>query len=132
MIQVYCCNNLHPYSIQNQERIFLRLSCCILAGSFITTILFYIQLRRKSYILLEGTCTQVQFKPFPKSYQILLVDTEETEHTLLISKYYKIRPRLSYRFYFKAASGISPDRNPMLEKVFLTDQLLSVEQLSFI
>lgn len=114
----------------NQDRIFLGLSCCILAGSFLKTILFYIQLLRKTYILLEGTCTQIQFKLFIKSYQLLLVDAEETEHTLLIGKDYKIRPGSSYRFYFKSASGISPGKNPMLEKVFLTDQLLGVEQIA--
>lgn len=112
-----------------QDHIFLGLSCFILAGSFIKTILFYIQLRRKTYILLEGTCTQVQFKLFTKSYQLLLVDAEETEHTLLIGKDYKIRPGQSYRFYFKTASGISPRQNPLLEKVFLTDQLLGFEQI---
>ena len=78
---------------------------------------------------MEGTCTQVQFKLFTKSYQILLVDAAETEHTLLIGKDYKIRVGLSYRFYFKAASGISPGKNPLLEKVFLTDQLLGIEEI---
>lgn len=115
--------------ISNQDHIFFGLSCCILAGSMIKAITLYIQIRQKAYTQLEGICTKVQFKLFTNSYQILLVDAENTEHTLLIGKNHKLHAGLSYRFYFKKASGISPGQNPLLEKVFLTDQLLGIEQL---
>lgn len=118
------------FYLYNHDRIFLGLSCCILSGSLIKTITLYIRLRRKEYILLEGICTQVQFKLFSKSHQVLLVDAGGTEHTLLISKDYKIRTGLLYRFYFKTASGISPGKNPLLEKMLLTEQLLGVEQIA--
>ena len=47
----------------------------------------------------------------------------------MIGKDHKIRTGLSYRFYFRESDGISPDRNPLLKKALLTDNLLGVEEM---
>lgn len=112
------------------DRSFFTLSALILLGSLIKAALLHRLIRRKAYTTIEGTCMDVRLKMLGQSREVLLTDPEGQELRLLIGKEHKIQPGSCYRFYFKDASGISPGKNPLMEKALLTDNLLGVEALA--
>lgn len=109
---------------------FFILSALLFAGSAAKGILLCHQIKKKSYTVLEGTCTDVRPKLFRNSRDIFLTDKDGNEHRLLVGKDHKIRPGLSYRFYFKSPDSIPPGQNPFMTKAALTDNLLGVEELT--
>lgn len=113
--------------IVQKDRSFFTLSVLILLGSFIKGALLHRLIRKKAYTTIEGTCMDVRPKMLGQSREVLLADPEGQELRLIIGKEHKIHPGICYRFYFKDASGISPGKNPLMEKALLTDNLLGVE-----
>ena len=108
---------------------FFILSILLFAGSAIKAILLGLQIKRKTYFVLEGICTDVRMNLLGGTQNISLADAEGNEHRLVIGKDHKIRTGYSYLFYFRNSDGISPGRNSLLKKALLTDNLLGVEEM---
>lgn len=89
----------------------------------------FLLVRKKSYTMLEGICTDVHRNLPGGTQNICLVDATGNRHCFVIGKCHKIRTSLPYRFYFRKASSIPPDRTPLLRKAFLIDSLLGVEEM---
>lgn len=109
---------------------FFALSSLLFAGSAAKSIQLCLQIKKKTYVVLEGTCTDVRPKLFRNHRDIFLTDKDGNEHLLLVGKDYKIRPGISYRFYFKDQNSTLPGQNPFLAKAALTDNLLGMEEIS--
>ena len=88
-----------------------------------------LEIRRKSYLVLEGICTGYCPKLFVKYREIYLLDAEGVPHTLFIGKDHKIRTGCSYRFYFLSPPDFLKEDSPWLEKAMLADSLLGMELL---
>ena len=108
---------------------FFTLSILLFLFSCGKGILSFLQVKKKTYTVLEGTCTDVRLKPFRNSYDIVLTGQDGSEHLLRVGKDQKIHPGLSYRFYFRAPDSILPGQNPLLTKAALADNLLGVEEI---
>ena len=117
------------FFLHQKDISFFILSILLSAGSAAKAILLGLQIRRKSYTVLEGTCTDVRLKLFRNTHNIVLTDQDGNEHLLRIGKDYKVRPGLSYRFYFRTSESIPSGQPPLLAKAVLTDNLLGVEEL---
>lgn len=104
------------FFLHQKDISFFILSILLSVGSAAKAILLGLQIRRKSYTVLEGTCTDVRLKL-------------GNEHLLRIGKDYKVRPGLSYRFYFRTSESIPSGQPPLLAIAALTDNLLGVEEL---
>lgn len=117
------------FFLHQKDISFFILSILLSAGSAAKAILLGLQIRRKSYTVLEGICTDVRLKLFTNTHDIVLTDQDGNEHLLRIGKDYKVRPGLSYRFYFRTSESIPSGQPPLLSKAVLTDNLLGVEEL---
>ena len=117
------------FFLHERDASFLILSILLSVGSAAKATMLALQIKRRSYYVLEGTCTDVRLKPFRNSYDIVLTDQDGSEHLLRIGKDQKIRLGISYRFYLKAPDTILSEQNPLLAKVALADGLLGVEEL---
>lgn len=117
------------FFLHQKDISFFILSILLSVGSAAKAILLGLQIRRKSYTVLEGTCTDVRLKLFRNTHDIVLTDQDGNEHLLRIGKDYKVRPGLSYRFYFRTSESIPSGQPPLLAKAALTDNLLGVEEL---
>lgn len=117
------------FFLHQKDISFFILSILLSAGSAAKAILLGLQIRKKSYTVLEGTCTDVRLKLFRNTHDIVLTDQDGNEHLLRIGKDYKVRPGLSYRFYFRTSESIPSGQPPLLAKAALTDNLLGVEEL---
>lgn len=109
---------------------FFALSILLFAGSAAKAMLLALRIRRKSYSVLEGTCTDVRLKPFRNSYDIVLTDKDGSVHLLRIGKGHKLRPGVPYRFYFKNPVIITSGQNTHLAKAMPEDNLLGVEEIT--
>lgn len=110
---------------------FFILSILLSAGSAIKAVLLGLQIKRKTYFVLEGICTDVRLRLFRNSHDIVLTDQDGNEHLLRISKDQKIRSGVSYRFYFRTSESIPSGQSPLLAKAVLTDNLLGVEEIKY-
>lgn len=119
------------YFLYQKDISFFILSILLSAGFAAKAILLGLQIRRKSYTVLEGTCTDVRLKLFRNTHDIVLTDQDGNEHLLRIGKDYKVRPGLSYRFYFRTTESIPSGQPPLLAKAALTDNLLGVEEIKY-
>lgn len=117
------------FFLHERDTSFFILSILLFAGSATKAILLGLQIKRKTYFVLEGTCTDVRLRLFRNSHDIVLTDQDGNEHLLRISKDHKIRSGASYRLYFKTSDSIPSGQNPLLTKAALTDNLLGVEEL---
>ena len=117
------------FFLHERDTSFFILSLLLSASSAAKATLLALQVKRKSYYVLEGTCTDVRLKPFRNSYDIVLTGQDGSEHLLRVGKDQKIHPGLSYRFYFRAPDSILPGQNPLLTKAALADNLLGVEEI---
>ena len=117
------------FFLHQKDISFFILSILLSAGSAAKAILLGLQIRKKSYTVLEGTCTDVRLKLFRNTHDIVLTDQDGNEHLLRIGKDYKVRPGLSYRFYFRTSESIPSGQPPLLAKAMLTDNLLGMEEL---
>lgn len=117
------------FFLHQKDISFFILSILLSAGSATKAILLGLQIRRKNYTVLEGTCTDVRLKLFRNTHDIVLTDQDGNEHLLRIGKDYKIRPGLSYRFYFRTPDSIPSRQSLLLAKAVQTDNLLGVEEL---
>lgn len=109
---------------------FFILSILLFAGFAVKAILLGLQIKRKTYFVLEGSCSNVRLQLFRNSHDIVLTDQDGTEHLLWIGKDYYIHSGVSYRLYFKTSSDSIPSgQHPLLTKAALTDNLLGVEEI---
>ena len=106
---------------------FLSLSILVFFCSIVKTVMLYFQIIHKTYILMEGFCQSIRPLLFQKCNEITLEDMEGNRLQLFLGKNQKLQPGMYYHIYFKSSSGISPGRNPLMEKALLTDNLLGVE-----
>lgn len=114
------------YFMEN-DLAFLYLSALIFFCSICKTIFLYFQIANKTYFVIEGTCQSIRPLFFRNCNEIILEDTDGNSLQLLIGKNQKLQPGMYYHIYFKSSSGISPGRNPLMEKALLTDNLLGIE-----
>lgn len=117
------------FFLHQKDISFFILSILLSTGSAAKAILLGLQIRRKAYTVLEGTCTDVRLKLFRNTHDIVLTDQDGNEHLLRIGKNYKIRPGLSYRFYFRTPDSIPSGQSLLLAKAVQTDNLFGVEEL---
>lgn len=117
------------FFLREGDTSFFILSILLSAGSATKTVLLGLQIKRKTYHVLEGTCTDVRPRLFRNSHDIVLADQDGKEHLLRIGKDHKIRPGVSYRLYFKTSDNIPSGQNPPLATATLTDSLLGVEEM---
>lgn len=117
------------FFLQKDDVPFFALSIMLFLFSCGKGSLLFLQVKKRTYTLLEGACTDVRMNLFGGTQNICLTDAEGNEHCLVIGKDHKICKGISYRFYFRKSNGISPGRNPLLKKVLLTDNLLGVEEI---
>lgn len=117
------------FFFHDKDTSFFVLSTLLFAGSAAKGIRLCLQIKKKTYVILEGICTDVRPKLFRNHREVLLTDKEGNEHFLLVGKEHKIYPGLSYRFYFKKTDSIPPGQNPLLTRAALTDNLLGVEEI---
>ena len=96
--------------------LFSILSILLFAGSAAKAILLGLQIKRKTYFVLEGTCTDVRLRLFRNSHDIVLTDQDGNEHLLRINKDHKIRSGASYRLYFKTTDSIPSAQKSALSK----------------
>ena len=108
---------------------FLFLRSFVLLCSCIRAVSLFLNIRGKSYTVLEGTCTGYCPKLFVKYREVYLIDTEGVSHTLPIGKDYKIWPGCFYRFYFLSPPESLKENRPWMEKAMLADSLLGVDLL---
>jgi len=62
---------------------------------------------KKDYEIVEGTCSAIVPKLFPKFRKIKITDDEGNETTLLLSKQSKVSIGERYRFYFKKTTRVT-------------------------
>ncbi len=117
------------FFLHERDTSFFILSSLLFIISAAKAILLGIRIKRKTYFVLEGTCTDVRLKLFRNSHDIVLTGQDGSEHLLRIGKDHKVQRGLSYRFYFKTADCIPTGQNPLLTKAALTDNLLGIEEL---
>lgn len=117
------------FFLHERDFSFFVLSILLFAGSAAKAILLGLQIKRKTYFVLEGVCTDVRLRLFRNSHDIVLTDQDGNEHLLRISNDHKIRSGISYRFYFKSSGSIPSAQNLLLAKAALTDNLLGVEEI---
>lgn len=117
------------FFLREEDVLFFALSIMLFLFSCGKGILFFLQVKEKSYTVLEGTCMDVHMNLLGGTQNICLADAEGNEHCLVIGKDNNIRIGYSYRFYFRDSNGISPGGNPLLKKALLTDNLLGVEEM---
>ncbi len=117
------------FFLHERDISFFILSILLFAGSAVKALLLDLQIKRKTYFVLEGICTDVRLRLFRNSHDIVLTDQDGNEHLLRISKDHNIRSGVSYRLYFKTSDSISSGQNPLLTKAALTDNLLGVEEI---
>lgn len=118
------------FFLHERDASFFTLSILLFAGSAAKAMLLALRIRRKSYSVLEGTCTDVRLKPFRNSCDIVLTDKDGSVHLLRIGKGHKIRPGVPYRFYFKNPDIITSGQNTLLAKAMPEDNLLGVEEIT--
>lgn len=117
-------------SAATQDTTLFCLSATIFISSCIRTITLYRKVKSGSYFTLEGTCIHVSFLPFRKNYTAALTDQDGREHILHLPKDCKVRPGLSYRFYFQCPPDSLSRQSPFLERAYLSDNLLGVEEIT--
>ncbi len=118
------------FFLHERDTSFFILSILLFAGSAAKALLLGFQIKRKTYFVLEGICTDVRLKLLQNSHDIVLIDQDGNEHMLRISRDHKIRSCVSYRLYFNSSGNIPSGQNPFLTKAVLTDNLLGVEEIT--
>ncbi len=118
------------FFLHERDTSFFILSILLFAGSAAKALLLGFQIKRKTYFVLEGICTDVRLRLLQNSHDIVLTDQDGNEHILRISRDHKIRPGVSYRLYFNSSGSIPSGQNPLLTKAVLTDNLLGVEEIT--
>lgn len=106
---------------------FLCLSGLIFFCSIGKTILLFLQMIHKSYLILEGTCLSIRPILFCNCNEVILEDTDGNSLRLMLGRNQKLHCGMYYRIYFKESSGISPGKNPLMAKALLTDNFLGME-----
>ena len=117
-------------SVSTGDRTLFWLSAAILVFTCIRTVSLYLKIKSGSYFILEGTCSSVSFMPFQKNYTAALTDQDGRDRILHLPKDCKVRPGLSYRFYFQCPPDSLSRQNPFLEKSYLSDNLLGIEPIA--
>ena len=130
LVGVGCLFTGSVFFLHERDTSFFILSLLLSASSAAKATLLALQIKRRSYSVLEGTCTDVRLKPFRNSYDIVLTDQDGSEHLLRVGKDQKIRPGLSYRFYLKVPDTIPSGQNPLLTKATRAANLLGVEEIT--
>ena len=109
------------FYLMEKDLSFLLLSTLVFFLSLCKTVLLFLQIVRKSYIMLEGICLGIHPMLFCNCNEIILEDMEGNSLRLMLGKNQKLQ------IYFKTPSGISPGKNPLMTKVMMTDNFLGME-----
>ena len=117
-------------SVAAKDKTLFCLSAAILVFSCIRTVSLYFKIKSGSYYTLEGTCCSVSFLPFRKNYTAALTDRDGRDRILHLPKDCRVRPGLSYRFYFQCPPDFLSGQNAFLEKSYLSDNLLGIEPIA--
>jgi len=115
------------FYLMEKDLSFLLLSTLVFFLSLCKTVLLFLQIVRKSYIMLEGICLGIHPMLFCNCNEIILEDMEGNSLRLMLGKNQKLHRGVYYQIYFKTPSGISPGKNPLMTKVMMTDNFLGME-----
>ena len=117
------------FYLMERDASFLFLSVAIFLFSIGKAVSTYTMAKTNSYVIVEGICISIHPIPLCKCNEIILEDLEGNNLKLMLGRNYRLRHGLAYRIYFKTASGISPGKNPFMQKALLTDNLLGIEPI---
>lgn len=117
------------FYLMEKDTAFLYLSVIIFLFSIGKAISTFIMAKTNSYVTIEGTCLSVHPMFLCKCNEVIMDDFNGNNLRLMLGRNHKLHPGIRYRIYFKTASGISPGKNPFMEKALLTDNLLGIEQI---
>ena len=95
------------FTIFAKDTIMLILSGAVCAFSIFKAFTMYRVASKKDYEVVEGTCSAIVPKLFPKFRKIKITDDEGNETTLLLSKQSKVSIGEKYRFYFKKTTRVT-------------------------
>ena len=95
------------FTIFTKDTMMLILSGAVCAFSLFKAFTMYRVASKKDYEVVEGTCSAIVPKLFPKFRKIKITDDEGNETTLLLSKQSKVSIGERYRFYFKKTTRVT-------------------------
>ena len=95
------------FTIFAKDTMMLILSGAVCAFSMFKAFTMYRVASKKDYEVVEGTCSVIVPKLFPKFRKIKITDDEGNETTLLLSKQSKVSIGERYRFYFKKTTRVT-------------------------
>lgn len=95
------------FTIFAKDTIMLIFSGAVCAFSLFKAFTMYRVASKKDYEVVEGTCSAIVPKLFPKFRKIKITDDEGNETTLLLSKQSKVSIGERYRFYFKKTTRVT-------------------------
>jgi len=95
------------FTIFAKDTMMLILSGAVCAFSIFKAFTMYRVASKKDYEIVEGTCSAIVPKLFPKFRKIKITDDEGNETTLLLSKQSKVSIGERYRFYFKKTTRVT-------------------------
>lgn len=95
------------FTIFAKDTMMLLLSVAVCGFSLFKTFSMYRVASKKDYEVVEGTCSAIVPKLFPKFRKIKITDDEGNETTLLLSKQSKVSIGERYRFYFKKTMRVT-------------------------
>lgn len=116
------------FTIFSKDTIMLILSGSVCAFSLFKAFTMYRVASKKDYEVVEGTCSAVVPKLFPKFRKIRITDDEGNETTLLLSKQSKVLIGERYRFYFKKTMGVTLG-NEYFDSALSSDCFLGYEKI---
>ena len=117
------------FFLLEKDTSFLYLSVLIFLFSAVKATSTFFMAKTNAFVTIEGTCTHIQPVLLSKCNEVILEDTNGNNIKLLLDKNQRLHTGTPYRIYFKSASGISPGKNPFMEKALLTDNLLGIEPI---
>ena len=112
------------FYLMEKDLSFFLLSTLVFFLSLCKTVLLFLQIVRKSYIMIEGTCLGIHPMLFCNCNEIILEDMDGNSLRLMLGKNHR---GVYYQIYLKTPSGISPGKNPLMTKALLTDNFLGME-----
>ncbi len=117
------------FTIFAKDTMMLILSGAICAFCLFKAFTMYRVASKKDYEVVEGTCSAIVPKLFPKFRKIKITDDEGNETALLLSKQSKVSIGERYRFYFKKTTRVTLG-NEYFDSALSSDCFLGYEAIA--
>lgn len=109
------------------DAIFLLLSIFVFLSSICKAAILFLQIIRKSYTMIEGTCLGIRRMPLYRCKEVTLEERNGKQVHLLLNQSKKIHMGICYRIYLKDTPKTSHGQNPLIQKAIITDNLIGIE-----